>query len=176
MFVRVAARLVEMQPSVDFFFRVIGDGSLTTQIRRLAKIFGIENRFAFDGWIDADDVLPYLASQVDLVLHTHFEETFCITNVQAMATQRPLITFGTAGVTEYLRRGDVHGVIVVDTAPTPEAMARRVVSLLRHPRVARAIGKAGAEEIWSQDYSISATGKRYARLYEGLVDGRGHAE
>lgn len=167
LFVRVASLLVESHPHVKFVFRFIGDGPLMDPIVDLVERLGLSERFVFDGWIPSAEVLPTLRRDVDVVIHTTFEETFCITNVQGMTAGRPVVTFGTTGVAEYLKPVDVHGVVVSE--PTPHAMATSVSFLLRHPEDARAIGRVAALAVRKRDLSVETTGRRYAALYEGLV-------
>ena len=169
MFLRVAALLVAARPDVRFRFRVIGDGPLMGHLRALADALALSDAVVFDGWLPRREVLPALRRGVDLVLHTEFVETYCITNVQAMATARPLVSFGTAGVAEYLERTDVHG--MVSPKPTPESMAKCVLSLLRHPGVAAAMGEAAARHVADLyiDISLESTGDKYVRLYTQLT-------
>eukprot|EP00940_MAST-03C_sp_MAST-3C-sp2_P002195 g2195.t1 len=168
LFVRVASHLVHGENGARYRFRIIGDGPLMKDVRDLAKRHGVEDRFVYDGWVNESTVLPILRREVDIVVHTHFEESFCITNVQAMIAGRPVVSFATAGVAEYLRTSDVHG-IVVSGSPTPKVMAMHVAAVARYPVVGRAIGKAASREIRRHKLSKHTTGERYAALYGALL-------
>ena len=67
----------------------------------------------FEGWVAPGDVRAAIANTTDVLVHSNvLEETFCMCNVEAMAEGVPVVTFGVGGVSEYLARGDGHGVVV----------------------------------------------------------------
>ena len=54
----------------------------------------------FTGWVG--DQLPHMLSGIDIVLHPFlWPETFCISNIEVMSMEIPLITFAVGGKLSY---------------------------------------------------------------------------
>ena len=82
----------------------VGDGAARHMCEELARAYGIENRVIFEGAVyGAENVASYYAS-FDVVVQPAlraWSETFCIANLEAMASARPIVSFGVGGVGEY---------------------------------------------------------------------------
>ena len=84
----------------------VGDGAARHMCEELARAYGIENRVIFVGAVYGAERKPrgpYYAS-FDVVVQPAlraWSETFCIANLEAMASARPIVSFGVGGVGEY---------------------------------------------------------------------------
>ena len=121
---------------------------------------------SFEGWVPHENIHSRLQSSVDAVLHSTFEETFCVSNVEALAAGRVLLTFGTAGVAEYLEQSDAHGVVV--RPPTPASLAMALLALVDSPETAAAIGRAAENYILAAGLVRNSTISRTIHFFKSL--------
>ena len=151
-------------------FVLIGHGLLHPVLQEMVRDFNMtSDDVEFLGRVEHQFVLEMLRDNVDLVLHTTLtNETFGLSNVEAMAASVPVVTFGVGGVADYLRLGDDHGVVVDE--PTPRSMAMSVADLLRAPNdVLRDMGEKGRDYVQTHGLSESDMVERFARAYEDAV-------
>lgn len=114
--------------------------------------------------------LPALVKRFDVIVNPSLRdsETFCISNIEALASAVPIVTFGGGGVGEYMVNGTTGRV-----AATPDAvsLAAQIVSLLRAPMERRRMGAAGAAMV-RERFSVSTMVGRYLGYYRSLLRGR----
>jgi glycosyltransferase involved in cell wall biosynthesis len=118
---------------------------------------------SFEGWVPHETIHSRLQTSVDVVLHSSFEETYCASNVEALAAGRVLLTFGTAGVSEYLQRSDQHGVVV--WPPTPASMVAALLAIVDAPDTARVMGRAAEEYVVAEGLVRDRTIDRAVQFY-----------
>jgi glycosyltransferase involved in cell wall biosynthesis len=167
LFVRFAERMIYHHHDVEFEFVMIGDGPIRNIVEGMVK----DSNVSFRGWISKDDVVKTLTSGgIDLVVHTAFEETFGMSNLQVMMSGVPLVTVGTAGVLEYIPEGScVPGVTVLDSFE-PDAIVRTVENVLllgANDCIDDGVGDKGGD--LSSFWSEGRVGREYVRLYEWLM-------
>ena len=151
-------------------FVLIGHGLLRPVLEVMVRDFNMtSDDVEFLGRVEHQSVLEMLRDNVDLVLHTTLtNETFGLSNIEAMAASVPVVTFGVGGVADYLRLGDDHGVVVNE--PTPRSMAMSVAGLLRAPNgVLRDMGEKGCDYVQTHGLLESDMVERFARAYEDAV-------
>mgnify|MGYP001424211494 CR=1 FL=1 len=111
--VHAASIILAQRPLARVVF--VGDGAARSQCELLTRAYGLEHRVSFVGAVyGAEKVASYYAS-FDLIVQPAlraWSETFCIANLEAMASARPVVSFGVGGV----------GV----GAKLPEAMLRKL--------------------------------------------------
>jgi len=91
------------------------------------------------------------------------KETFCITNLEAMALGIPVVSFGIGGVSDYLRH-EFNGFIAPQ--PTPLSLAETVQSAFAHPDFATIKQNARNTAL---TFSIENMISKYLSLYASLV-------
>ncbi len=80
-------------------FRFIGEGAIKKDLIGLANRLNIEYAVEFIGWVNTDDLPKYL-SDLDILVNPSlrgWSETFCISNIEGMSMELPLITFAVGG-------------------------------------------------------------------------------
>jgi glycosyltransferase involved in cell wall biosynthesis len=164
-------------------FWVIGDGLLRHVLEEMVVEFGIENDIIFKGSTPHQQVLKYLSKkQINLVLHTTLtNETFCLSNVEAMAAGVPVITYGVGGVADYLRKTNLNGTHLeqnddqhgfVADSPTIQAMATAVLDLLaKGQNYLKIIEQNSMKYILSHGLLEMDMVKRFSNTYRSLVFG-----
>ena len=137
-----------------------GGEGYVAELKALAAELGIGDHVTFTGFRpDVADLLPAL----DVVTHTSVEpEPFGRVITEAMAMKRPVVASAAGGPVEIIEDG-VSGFLV--TPGDHEALAERVIQLLKDPSRARMIGERAAQDV-AQRFSA----ERHARLMEEVYD------
>jgi glycosyltransferase involved in cell wall biosynthesis len=138
---RAAARVAAEEPSARFL--IVGgelfdlERGFAEALRQLAASLGLRDAVRFTG--HQADPLPYL-SAADIVVHSSIRpEPFGLVIVEAMALGRPVIAADAGGPREIVVNG-VTGLL--SPAGNTEALADRMLSLLRDPVQRTALGAA----------------------------------
>ncbi|MDQ2920215.1 MAG: glycosyltransferase [Acidobacteriota bacterium] len=159
-FLRAAARVRQEVPQASFV--LAGEGALTNDLRALAKKLGIERDTFFVG--HCQRIAELLAVSEVCVLSSK-AEGFSNSILEYMAAARPVVVTDVGGAREAVIDGET-GFIV--TAGDDENMAARIITLLREPERARAMGERG-RLIVEQKFSCEAQLERTAALYNWLL-------
>ena len=96
LFVLSAKEILSTYPFARF--TVIGDGELRSDLEHLARRLEIDWAFHFTGWVGS--ALPEVLKGIDIIINTSlraWSETFCISNLEVMSMQIPLVTFAVGG-------------------------------------------------------------------------------
>ena len=186
LFMMSAREVLDKNPY--FQFVIIGDGNLRANLEELAHRLEITNAVEFLGMLAGDQLVAALQT-IDIVVNPSlraWSETFCIANIEAMATGIPLVTFGVGGIGEYieveeeLTEGDnddttvgvgknntqyqvVKNAVLVNEA-SPKAIAAAILALEDDVDLRVRIGLAGRRTIESY-FSIDRQINEYANLY-----------
>jgi glycosyltransferase involved in cell wall biosynthesis len=122
------------------------DPRLTPEIGRLAAVareVGAEHQVTFTGRKPTERLRLYYAA-ADVFVTTPWYEPFGITPLEAMACARPVVGSDVGGIRYTVIDGGT-GFLVPPR--DPDAVADRVVRLLRDPTLARAFGLRGLERV-----------------------------
>ncbi|OQR83810.1 hypothetical protein ACHHYP_14258, partial [Achlya hypogyna] len=142
-------------PCMDF--RWVGDGADIDYYRRypITLLGSIYNE---------TDLVRELQSW-DIAVHPGLQETFCIANVEVMAVGLPLVTFGVAGTTEYVRH-DVNAWVVDEMSPA--ALADGIRRLAQDGALRRRLGDAARATVVKQ-FQWSDTVAKYDEVLGRLL-------
>jgi len=159
-FLHAAARVREAVPQVSFV--LAGEGKLTKELCALAKKLGIERDTFFVG--HCQRIAELLAVSEVCVLSSK-AEGFSNSILEYMAAARPVVVTDVGGAREAVIEGET-GFIVA--AGDHENMAARIITVLREPERARAMGQRGRLTV-EEKFSCEAQLKRTAALYDLLL-------
>lgn len=141
------------------------------KMEKLVKKLGLEKNVIFIGWLKTDDLKTvYHASDVCVAPSICFE-TFAMTNLEAMACKKPVVSSYFGGPKE----------VVVDPAKggagiqtgylidpyNIELMAEKIIDLLKNPQKAKKFGDAGyqrARKHFSLSRQVDETLKWYRKF------------
>ncbi len=157
MFLRAARRVREAVP--DAAFVIAGEGELMTPMRSLAAQLGLEQDVFFTG--RCDDVAKLLFVS-DICVLSSKAEGFSNSILEYMAAARPVVATDVGGAREVIAEGE-SGYLVA--SGDDEAMAARIISLLRDPAGARQMGERG-RSIIERNFSAAAQLENTQRLYD----------
>ena len=181
LFMMAAREILDKNPY--FQFVIIGDGELRTNLVELSHRLNINNAVEFMGMLAGNELTEVLQT-IDIVVNPSlraWSETFCIANIEAMATGIPLVTFGVGGIGEYIEQeadsDDSHdsqtslyqivkNAILVNE-PSPKAIAAAVMTLADDTDLRIRIGLAGRRTVESY-FSIDRQMNEYASMYREL--------
>ena len=180
LFLQAAYEILQLHPFARF--TVVGDGALRAPLEDLAARLQISWAVHFVGWVSSEQ-LPQVLAGLDIVINTSlraWSETFCISNIEAMSMEVPLVTFAVGGIGEYVQKpfnADADSTAIPDYAvssnavvvnrATPLALARAVHYLITHPAERRSIGRRGRETVLSY-FTIKRQMQQYSELYSSL--------
>ena len=158
-FVAMAARVRAAVPGTRFL--IAGDGERRAAVEAAARAAGLDGDLRLLGWRrDVPDILAAL----DVLVLTSRWEGLPLVFPQAMAAGRPVVATNVNGAPEAVREG-VTGYLV--PPGDVEALADRVIDLLRNPDRRRAMGEAARSA--AAAFDVDAMTRRYEALYERLV-------
>ena len=160
MFLRAARQVKEVVP--DAAFLLAGEGELSVSLRALAREFGIDDSTFFLG--RCENVAELLSISEICVLSSK-AEGFSNSILEYMAAGRPVVVTDVGGAREVVTEGET-GHLVPSGAD--EAMAERLIDLLRNPEKARAMGAEG-KRVVGEKFSCEAQLARTEELYDRLL-------
>jgi glycosyltransferase involved in cell wall biosynthesis len=160
-FLRAASLVRAEIPEAAFI--LAGEGELLEKTRRLAIELGLERDAFFTG--RCANVSDLLAVSEVCVLSSKGVEGFSNSIVEYMAAARPVVATDIGGAAEQVVDG-LTGYIV--EPGDYEAMAARLISLLKDPLRAREMGERGLFRV-REKFSCEAQLERTEALYERLL-------
>jgi glycosyltransferase involved in cell wall biosynthesis len=159
-FLRAAKRVHAEVPEAAFV--IAGEGELTDRMRALAKELGLERDVFFTGRCGA---IGDLLAVSDVCVLSSRAEGFSNSILEYMAAGRAVVATDVGGASEAIVEGET-GYLV--TAGDDEAMAARIISLLRAEARKLEMGAKGrrrVEEKFSCEAQLEQTLKLYDRLF-----------
>jgi glycosyltransferase involved in cell wall biosynthesis len=160
-FLRAARRVREAVPEAAFV--LAGEGELTESLRAFAAELGLgEQDVFFTG--RCERIAELLAASEVCVLSSK-AEGFSNAILEYMAAGRPVVATDVGGARETVVEGET-GYLVA--AGDDEALAARIVALLKDAGRAREMGERG-RRIVEEKFSCAAQVERTEKLYERLL-------
>lgn len=144
----------------NFVLLVAGAGEQLGFLEKEATTLGIAENVRFLGF--RDDV-PSILETVDVFVLPSLSEGLPLAMLEALALQKPVVATNVGGIPEVIEEGAI-GYLV--PPKNSEALADKILHLLRHPEVATNMGKAGRRRI-EESFSVEKMINEYQALYEG---------
>lgn len=158
-FVRVAK--IVSDAIADVRFLLVGDGVLRSEIEALIKKLGMDDYILLLGW--RNDI-PEILSCVNVLVHTSLWEGLPRVFPQAMASGVPVVATKVDGAPEAIEHG-INGFLV--PPKDIQAMAEKVIYLIRHPKQAEEMGKKGRDLV--AEFDIWKMLAQQQELYASLL-------
>jgi glycosyltransferase involved in cell wall biosynthesis len=148
----------------DCRFVIVGtdnsaDGRFRRELRRLVKVFGLEDRFLWLGQLE--DTAPFF-SAIDIFVSPSHSESFGLAMLEAMARGKAVVATETDGARELMS-----GTGVLTPINDPLSLAEAVSGLLADPDRCRSIGdklQMSALDRFSVARMIDATESLYRKV------------
>ena len=158
-FLQAAKRVLEVEDDVKFV--VAGSGDLAAMMIEMAADMGIGHKVLFTGFLRGKDIARVF-SLADLYVMPSVSEPFGIAPLEAMSHDVPALISKSSGVSEVLSHA-----LKVDFWDVDE-MANKIVAVLRHAPLRKALRDNGRFEVRSLTWDGAAT--RCARVYEHALE------
>ena len=163
-FIRAAERVKDVFPGTKFV--VVGDGLLRPELERLTAELGLDSCVLFLG--QRDDV-PQILPLFDVFVLPSVKEGLPYALLEAMAAAKPVVATAVGGVPEVVVDGQT-GLLVPPR--DPEALAQAIITLLRNPGRARAMGEAGRQRVL-EHFTVERMVAETERVYQALLVRKG---
>ncbi len=147
--------------------KMIGGGSLESEVRDLLVRYGIDNHVRMLGHLGREDALREIA-EVGSILFTSRWEGMPIAVMEAMSMRIPVVAPSVGGIPEIIDDG-VSGILVKDR--DPRQFAEAVERVTTNPRFRERIVEAAYRDV-KERFHHPGTAQRYLEIYYGLVHGR----
>ena len=125
----------------DFSYVVCGEGSQRSLLEQRAAELGLSDVTSFPGKVPRTTIANYFAS-ADMLVHGSLIEASGNVLLEAMASGLPVVCTDAGGPAEYVPDGITGFVVPV---ADPDAMAARIIKLLRQPDLLTQFGRAARE-------------------------------
>lgn len=147
----------------DVRFLLIGDGELRPAFEQRARDAGLANAMVFAG---ARTDVPALLVRSTIAVSASKSEGLSNAIMEAMAASLPVVATRVGGTPELVCH-ECSGFLV--PADDAEALAARLLELLRSPDTARQFGLAGRRRI-EDEFSATRLGRRVTELYAEMLE------
>lgn len=164
-FILAAAEIAKVHP--DARYVIVGrdssvGGVFRKELRRLAKVSGIEEKTLFLDWIDD---LPSLMSALDVFVSPSHSESFGLAILEALMCGVPVVSTETEGAKEMIRDRETGWLVPIGD---PVVLSRAVVESLADPSQSAAIANA-ARTTAREEFSLIRMIDRTEEVYRGVI-------
>ena len=146
-FIRVAKRVLEVDPKV--FFILAGSGDMGPQVIQEVATYGISDRVLFAGFLRGKE-LEEMYQAADIFVLPSVSEPFGLTPLEALANGTPVLLSKQSGVSEV-----IHNVLKVDFWDIEE-MANKILSVLAYKPLYTVLKNEGLREVRTLSWENSA--------------------
>ncbi|MDG2094251.1 MAG: glycosyltransferase [Phycisphaerales bacterium] len=161
-FIRSAARVLQVMKNVRFV--IAGSGDMYKRCIELAAELGIGHKILFTGFLRGKDI-DRVFSMANLYVMPSVSEPFGIAPLEALSHDVPALISKSSGVSEVLTHA-----LKVDFWDT-EAMADKIVAVLKHPPLSQTLRRHAAIEVRQLTWQGAAANCR--RVYEEAIESLG---
>ena len=163
-FIKAAEQVKRTFPEGEFV--IAGDGQQRPELERLTAELGLDSCVLFLG--QRDDV-PQILPLFDVFVLPSVKEGLPYALLEAMAAAKPVVATAVGGVPEVVVDGQT-GLLVPPR--DPEALAQAIITLLRNPGRARAMGEAGRKRVL-EHFTVERMVAETERVYQALLVRKG---
>jgi glycosyltransferase involved in cell wall biosynthesis len=139
LFVSTAQRVLQSLPDVHFV--LVGDGELRTEVERQIVALGLSDRVTLAGWCRE---MPPIYAAIDVLVLPSLNEGTSVTAIEAMAAAVPVVATAVGGMPDLVTDGQTG---LLAPSGDAQALANRVIELLRDPKRARSMALAGRTDV-----------------------------
>ena len=158
-FVKIARIVTDNIAEIRFL--LVGDGVLRSEIEELIKKLGMDGKILLLGW--RNDI-PEILSCIDVLVLTSLWEGLPRVFPQAMASGVPVVATDVDGAPEAIKNG-INGYLL--PPKDINAMAEKVIYLIRHPEKAQEMGEKGKGLV--EEFDIWKMLAQQEELYASLL-------
>jgi len=132
------------------------------ELEEKVKKLGLSNQIVFTGFYPD---LIYLLSNIEVVVIPSLYEAPSAVAMEAMAIKRPVVASNIGGIPEVVVDGET-GFLV--PPKNPEAIAEKVIFLLKNPQKAKEMGEKGYLRV-KENFTQEKLAREYEKIYINLL-------
>lgn len=164
----VLAAQIVAQKFPEAFFVVVGKDNSSNkkfrhELKRLVKVFRLDERFLFLDWIE--ETAPLFAA-LDVFVSASHTESFGLAILEAMASKCAIVSTATEGANELLRNNE-HGLLV--SLKNPVELAQAVENLLSDENKREGLSK-NAQSFAREKFSLGKMIGKTEDLYNEILE------
>jgi L-malate glycosyltransferase len=149
------------------FFLIVGKDNSANQpfrreLKRLVKVFKLENRFLFLDWVED---MPALLASLDIFVSASHSESFGLAILEAMIHKTPIVATQTEGARELLQNNETGMLVPVRE---PLKLAEAVENLLENPEK-RENFTENAKRCAAKQFSLERMVEKTESLYREIL-------
>lgn len=159
--------LIRAMTKVDGKLLIVGDGPLRESLQSLASGLALNDKVAFLGGIQNQQVVPYYhAAKVFALASVTRAEAFGIVQIEAMAAGKPVVNTALDSGVPSISLHEQTGLTVPPN--DPEAMALAINRLLNDPNLCQSFGNAARVRA-RQEFALTTMINRTLKLYDAVM-------
>ena len=145
---------------------IVGDGSLSENLKKLVHDLNIEDETVFTGKI-AHELVPVYDNMlsVSVSVSVSNSESFGVAIIEASACGKPVVVSDVGGLPEVVENG-VTGIVVPPRAP--EKTAEAIEKLVLDEKLRKQMGEAGRKRV-AKFYDWNKNVEQMIEIYKGLI-------
>nr|BAL55900.1 glycosyl transferase family 1 [uncultured Chloroflexota bacterium] len=159
---RAFARIHRIYPKSEYW--LVGNGTETPYLRRLASESGVENAVKFLPW-QPRERLWQLLKEIDVLVHPSLHEQFGYVILEAMAAGRPVICVDVGGPSLLVEEEFGFKIPVSNPKQVVDELVNALHQLITQPEKRLQMGK-NARRTALEKWSWEIVGERLLALYE----------
>jgi sugar transferase (PEP-CTERM/EpsH1 system associated) len=160
---KAARHVLDAEP--EFQLDIVGDGPSRAELEALHRDLGLKESVRFLGFRDE---IRELLIDADMFVLSSLSEGISLTLLEAMAMELPVVATDVGGNREVVA-SEKTGLLV--PAQSPRELADAIITLLKNPDLARAMGRAGRQRV-EAEFDLHRAVKEYESLYKFLIYSR----
>lgn len=164
--IRAVAELVNPPAGgqkLDVKCLILGSGPDEKNLKRLAKVLGVEDKIQFLGHIEPENVPKYLA-QSDIFVRASRSEGLGNSFLEAMGASLPIIGTNVGGIKDFLVDGET-GLFV--KANDPEDLAVKILQLMKNEALRNKLAENG-KKLVTEKYSWDLIAEKMNHIFNKL--------
>ena len=144
---------------------IVGEGPYRRVLEKQIRKMKLSSKIKLTGFIKE---IEEKMTEFDIYVQPSLSESFGLAIIQAMSLGLPVVATNTGGIPEVVTTGKSG--ILVEPA-NPEALAGGILTLLRDPKKAKAMGNLGREDVKIK-FNLRDLIKETEQVYETLTENR----
>ncbi len=169
---QAVSRVVREHPELDIRYELVGDGHLRDEVEERIRSLDLADRVHLHGSLPHRDVVRLLGEADVFVLPSVTapdgdQEGIPVSLMEAMARGLPVVATRHSGIPELVDDG-ASGFLVPER--DVEALADRILHLVRRPELRQQMGRAGRRKV-EEAYDVARQTDRLLEMYQSLTAG-----
>jgi glycosyltransferase involved in cell wall biosynthesis len=164
-YIKTAKIILQKNPNV--YFLIVGDdlsGRENKYKQELIKFVEQLNLSTSVSFLDHQDDLKELISQIDILVHPAINEPFGRVLIEAMAMEKPVVAYNCGGPKEVIVNGETG--YLVKPYDTVE-LANKTINLIENSELRAQFGKAGKKRV-AKEFNIKRYVKEMTEVFENI--------